>query len=174
MDVLVRPRRWAAFRACPPMLLAAALLSCGGAPFMRTQGAYISPEGDPDAGDFKGAKPVVVLEGEASYYADSLAGNHTANGERYDPRRRTAASRDLPFGSIVRVIRRDTGQHTLVRINDRGPFRRRKRILDLSRAAASDLDMLDRGVIQVRAEVLKLGPKKKKRSKKRSKPKKRR
>lgn len=100
-----------------------------------------------------------MLEGQATYYSDSLAGNHTSNGEVYDPGRRTAASRDLPFGSIVRVIRRDTGARVLVRINDRGPFGNRKRILDLSRAAAAELGMLRRGVAPVRAEVVVLGEK---------------
>ena len=100
---------------------------------------------------------MVVLEGQATYYSDSLAGNHTTNGDVYDPSRRTAASRDLPFESIVRVIRRDTGAQVLVRINDRGPFGSHKRILDLSRAAAADLHMLGRGVAPVRAEVLVLG-----------------
>jgi rare lipoprotein A len=95
-----------------------------------------------------------VLSGRASYYADSLAGNATASGEPYDPRALTAASRDLPFGTRVRVTRVDTGASVVVRINDRGPFRDRARILDLSRAAAERLDMIRAGVIDVRAEIL--------------------
>ena len=112
---------------------------------------------------YAGKQPVVVLAGKATYYSDSLAGNHTSNGEIYDPSRQTAASRDLPFGSVVRVIRRDTGASVLVRINDRGPFGNRKRILDLSRAAARELGMLGRGVVDVRAEVLHLGEQRKRR-----------
>lgn len=103
-------------------------------------------------------EPIDVLEGQASYYHDSLAGNHTANGEIYDPKRLTAAHRQLPFGSVVRVVREDTGRAVIVRINDRGPFGRRKRIIDLSRAAAQKLDMIHRGVAQVRVEILELGP----------------
>jgi len=95
-----------------------------------------------------------VLEGRASYYADSLAGNNTANGDVYDPTLHTAASRDLPFGTIVRVTRVDNGASTLVRVNDRGPFRDHSRILDLSRAAAEDVDMIRAGVIEIRAEIL--------------------
>ncbi|HMI92664.1 MAG TPA: septal ring lytic transglycosylase RlpA family protein [Polyangiales bacterium] len=132
-------------------------LGCGGSAFQRAQGARFSTIEDPDPAHYAGREPVVVLEGQATYYSDSLAGNHTANGEIYDPARRTAASRDLPFGSVVRVIRRDTGAQVTVRINDRGPFGKRARILDLSRAAAADLRMLGRGVAPVRAEVIVLG-----------------
>ncbi|MFK7990661.1 MAG: septal ring lytic transglycosylase RlpA family protein [Sandaracinaceae bacterium] len=95
-----------------------------------------------------------VLEGRASYYSDTLAGHTTANGETYDPGALTAASRDLPFGTRVRVIRVDTGETVTVRINDRGPFGDRRRILDLSRAAAEQLSMIRAGVVEIRAEVL--------------------
>ncbi len=92
--------------------------------------------------------------GRASYYADSLAGNATASGEPYEPSELTAASRDLPFGTRVRVTRVDTGASVVVRINDRGPFGDHGRILDLSRAAAERLDMIRAGVVEVRAEIL--------------------
>ena len=95
-----------------------------------------------------------VIEGRASYYSDSLAGNRTANGERYDPRALPAASRELPFGTMLRVTRVDTGASVIVRVNDRGPFGRRTRVLDLSRAAAERLGMIRAGVVSVRAEVL--------------------
>ena len=137
-------------------LLVSGSTACGSA-MMRSQGGHLSDVPDPDPDDYVGKEAEVVLEGKASYYADSLAGNYTANGDIYDPSRLTAASRDLPFGSIVRVTRRDTGAAVLVRINDRGPFRDRKRILDLSRAAAEQLGMLERGVVRIRAEVLVLG-----------------
>src|SRR5262245_48291514 len=89
-------------------LVCSMLAACGGNPAMRAQGARLSnvPDADPD--HYAGRKPVVVLVGKATWYSDSLAGNHTANGEVYDPSRKTAASRDLPFGSVVRVTRRDT------------------------------------------------------------------
>lgn len=97
---------------------------------------------------------VETLQGRASYYADSLAGNSTASGEPYDPSELTAASRDLPFGTRVRVTRVDTGASVVVRVNDRGPFGDRRRILDLSRAAAEQLDMIRAGVISIEAEIL--------------------
>jgi rare lipoprotein A len=99
-----------------------------------------------------------VLEGEASYYGDSLAGRHTANGERYDPRAFTAAHRTLPFGTIVRVVRTDTNAVVYVRVTDRGPFGSARRILDLSRAAAERLHMIRAGVARVRAEIVEYGP----------------
>jgi rare lipoprotein A len=98
-----------------------------------------------------------VLHGEASYYADSLAGLPTANGEAYDPRYFTAAHRTLPLGTVLRVTRVSTGDWVLVRVNDRGPFAGESRILDLSKVAARRLGMLRAGVVQVRAEVLEYG-----------------
>jgi rare lipoprotein A len=97
-----------------------------------------------------------VLLGKASYYADSLAGNRTASGEVYDPKAFTAAHRTLKFGTVVRVVRPDTGASVTVRITDRGPFagKRQGRIIDLSRAAAERLQMLRAGVVTVRVEVL--------------------
>jgi rare lipoprotein A len=102
------------------------------------------------------APAVRVLEGKAAYYSDALAGRPTASGEKYDPAQLTAAHRSLPFGSVVRVVRRDTGAVVYVRITDRGPFGDASRIIDLSRAAAEQLDMLRAGVVPVRAEVVEL------------------
>lgn len=100
---------------------------------------------------------VDVQYGKATYYGESLAGNHTANGEIFEPSRFTAAHRALPFGTVVRVVRLDTGAHTYVRINDRGPFGDSRRIIDLAKVAASRLDMLRAGVVNVRVEILRWG-----------------
>ena len=91
--------------------------------------------------------------GTASYYADSLAGRPTASGEPYDPRALTAAHRTLPFGTIVEVTRED-GRKVVVRVNDRGPFGRKERILDLSRAAAEQLGIVRAGVAKVTIRVI--------------------
>ena len=91
--------------------------------------------------------------GKASYYADSLAGNHTANGERYDPKLLTAAHKKLPFGTIVDVTRTDTRATVRVRINDRGPFAA-GRIIDLSRRAAESIDMIRAGVVDVELRIV--------------------
>lgn len=102
--------------------------------------------------------PLSKQLGTASYYADALAGNRTASGEPYSIHRFTAAHRSLPFGTLVRVVNAASGRSVLVIINDRGPFGRKNRIIDLSRAAAEKLAILTRGVAQVRVEVLRLGP----------------
>ncbi len=87
--------------------------------------------------------------GLASYYADRFHGRPTASGEPYDRRALTAAHRRLPFGSVVQVTHLENGRSVVVRINDRGPFVR-GRVIDLSYAAAKDLGMLRRGVVEVR------------------------
>lgn len=93
--------------------------------------------------------PSFLGEGLASYYGPGLAGNLTANGERFDPHKLTAAHRKLPFGTCVRVKNLANGLEVHVRINDRGPYAG-KRIIDLSKAAALKLGMEDRGVTRVR------------------------
>lgn len=106
---------------------------------------------------FADARVLSVLHGKAAYYADKFTGRKTASGERYDPKRFTAAHRRLPFGSVVRVTRKDGGQQTFVRINDRGPYGDSRRIIDLAKVAADRLDMTRAGVADVRVEVLRLG-----------------
>jgi rare lipoprotein A (peptidoglycan hydrolase) len=96
-----------------------------------------------------------VLNGYASYYADSLSGNPTASGAPYDPDLFSAAHRTLPFGTRLRVARTDVAAPPVcVTVNDRGPFRGRRRIVDLSRRAAEALDMVAKGVVPVRVDVL--------------------
>jgi rare lipoprotein A len=90
--------------------------------------------------------------GLATYYARSLAFHRTASGERYDPNLLTAAHRTLPFGTRVEVRRAD-GRSVVVRINDRGPFRR-GRIIDLSERAAAAIGLLRDGVAEVELRVL--------------------
>lgn len=91
--------------------------------------------------------------GEASYYGSRHAGLRTASGERYNPNAMTAAHRTLPFGTRVRVTNLDNRRSLVVRINDRGPFRR-GRIIDVSRKAAEGLGMIRSGVAPVRIESL--------------------
>jgi rare lipoprotein A len=98
-------------------------------------------------------------EGLASQYAQRMAGRRTASGDTYRPGALTAAHRNLPFGTRVRVTRINlTGSiiagPVVVRINDRGPFDR-SLIIDLSEAAAQALDMRDE-VARVRLEVIEL------------------
>jgi rare lipoprotein A len=85
--------------------------------------------------------------GHASWY--SLPANITANGERMDPNELTAAHRSLPFGTRVLVENLSNGRSVVVRINDRGPFIG-GRIIDLSKAAAASIGMIDTGTAKVR------------------------
>ena len=97
--------------------------------------------------------PVVdIQEGEASYYADSLHGNPTASGEPYDKNALTAAHLELAFGTRVNVTYLKTGQSVEVVINDRGPYAKH-RIIDLSRAAAARIGLIEDGHGQVRLEI---------------------
>ena len=89
-----------------------------------------------------------VERGGASWYGLRFHGRRTANGERYDMNAFTAAHKTLPFGTMVRVKSLVNGREVLVRITDRGPFIR-NRVIDLSRAAAVELDMLSLGFKQV-------------------------
>lgn len=101
--------------------------------------------------------PDATVEGEASWVSDKLAGRPMANGEPYDPAALTAANRSLPLGCWVRVTRLDgprAGASVQLRITDRGPFGKRRRILDVSRAAAKQLDLLRAGRGWVRLERL--------------------
>lgn len=91
--------------------------------------------------------------GFASYYGNEFHGNPTASGELYDRNALTAAHRELPFGTQVRVLNMETGDHVVVRINDRGPHDE-ERILDVSEKAAKKLGLFDTGVARVRVEVL--------------------
>lgn len=92
-------------------------------------------------------------EGVASWYGEPFHGRRTASGEIYDMEAMTAAHPWLPFGSVVRVESRADGRSAVVRINDRGPFRR-GRIIDLSRAAAREIGLLGPGTGRVRLVLL--------------------
>ncbi|WP_408339078.1 septal ring lytic transglycosylase RlpA family protein [Paraburkholderia sp. RL17-337-BIB-A] len=91
--------------------------------------------------------------GRASWYGRGFHGRRTANGERYDMHAMTAAHRTLPLGSYVRVTNPATSRSVIVRINDRGPYAR-GRVIDLSMAAASALDMRHAGTARVKIEGL--------------------
>ena len=102
------------------------------------------------------ADPLTTLRakiGQASWYGGEFAKRRTANGERFDPSGMTGAHRTLPLGTMVRVTNLRNGRSVLVRITDRGPFRRGREI-DLSYGAARALGMAQRGVAQVKIERL--------------------
>jgi rare lipoprotein A len=92
-------------------------------------------------------------EGNASWYGIPFHGRHASNGEIYDMYKLTAAHRTLPFETMVRVTNLSNGKSTVVRITDRGPFVD-NRIIDLSLAAAREIESVGSGVVPVRVEVL--------------------
>lgn len=92
-------------------------------------------------------------EGEASFYARSLQGSKMANGEAYKHSAMTAAHRKLPLGTKVEVVNDDNDSSVVVEITDRGPYAH-NRIIDLSRAAAKELDFIQEGKTDVEIEVV--------------------
>lgn len=94
-----------------------------------------------------------VEEGVASWYGPGFHGKATASGETYNQYAMTAAHKILPLGTRVRVTHLGNGKSVLVRVNDRGPFVD-DRVIDLSRAAATRLDMMGKGTGRVRVQSL--------------------
>jgi len=97
---------------------------------------------------------VFEQEGIASYYGKKFHGRKTASGERFDMHKLTAAHKTLPFGTMVEVTHIRNGKKVVVRINDRGPFKK-GRIIDLSYAAAKKIGIIKSGLAQVRIRVVK-------------------
>ncbi|MGL4478380.1 MAG: septal ring lytic transglycosylase RlpA family protein, partial [Aeromonas veronii] len=92
-------------------------------------------------------------EGTASWLSPDLDGQKTANGDVLDSKLFSAAHRNLPIPSYVRVTNLDNGLETIVRVNDRGPFNS-PRLIDLSYAAAKQLEMVGSGEARVRLELI--------------------
>ena len=101
-------------------------------------------------------KILLTLEGIVSYYAHDFHGRQTSNGETYDMNGLTAAHRNFPFGTRVRVTNLENNKTVIVRVNDRGPFKE-GRIMDLSLGAAKEIDLILNGTARVRLEVLDWG-----------------
>jgi rare lipoprotein A len=95
-----------------------------------------------------------LFRGMASYYGNEFQGRKTANGERYDKNELSGAHRTLPFGTMVRVRNTANDRSVVIRINDRGPWKE-SRVLDVSFAAAQELDMTRSGTASVEVTVLK-------------------
>ncbi|MDR3325456.1 MAG: septal ring lytic transglycosylase RlpA family protein [Spirochaetaceae bacterium] len=91
-------------------------------------------------------------EGLASWYGAEFAGRPTASGELFDPELLTAAHLTLPFGTVLTVTNLNNNNQVQVKVNDRGPFVK-SRIIDVSRAAAERLGIVEIGTAQVRLEM---------------------
>ncbi len=92
----------------------------------------------------------------ASYYAEDFHGKKTSNGENFNMNSLTCAHKSLPFDTILKVTNISNGKSVEVRVNDRGPFVLDREI-DLSKAAATQLDMIGKGTIKVKLEIVKKG-----------------
>lgn len=122
----------------------------------------VQPEPTPEAEPEPSPEPTVeesqergsfIAEGNASFYGARFHGRKTASGAIFNKHAMTAAHRNLPFGTRVRVTHVHNGRSVVVTINDRGPFVK-SRIIDVSRAAAEQLGMVQQGVARVRLERL--------------------
>jgi len=109
----------------------------------------------------EGAAKTDLLRGIASWYGSVLNGHRTASGERFNMYAMTACHPTLPFGTQVRVVDLNTKKSVVVRINDRGVLSE-GRIIDLSYAAAQELNITKAGLAPVALEVISLGPTRKK------------
>jgi rare lipoprotein A len=92
-------------------------------------------------------------QGIASWYGERFHGRQTASGEIYDMDAMTAAHPTLPFGTVLQVVNLDNGRTVRVRVNDRGPYAG-GRVLDLSRRAARELEMVGPGTARVHMTVV--------------------
>lgn len=98
----------------------------------------------------------IIGSGIASWYGPNFHGKLTANGETYDMNAYTAAHKTLPFNTVLQVDNVENGKSVMVRINDRGPYSA-NRIIDLSRRAAEELDMIGSGTASVRLMLIREG-----------------
>jgi rare lipoprotein A len=108
-----------------------------------------------------------IQKGHAAFYGEHWRGRKTASGERFNPDKLTAAHRRLPFGTVVLVTNQRNGRSVKVRINDRGPYGKRKRVIDVTTAAAKELGMIRSGVAPVTIEIVSRPAKKVRRRKRR-------
>jgi rare lipoprotein A len=100
------------------------------------------------------ADPWHSEKGLASYYSQGFEGRKTASGERFSTTEMTAAHRKLPLGTKVMVENLETGEKTEVKITDRGPYANpQRRIIDLSKAAANSIGLVEQGVGSVRVTI---------------------
>ena len=100
---------------------------------------------------------LAVALGEATYYADRFEGRRTASGIVFSNSRMYAAHLRYPFGTIVRVTNLRNNKSVILEVVDRGPYGSDRTIIDVSRRAAEELDMIRAGRVPVRVEVLDWG-----------------
>lgn len=137
------------------LLFCCLLCSTTGLAQMKSEGKTIASESGGTTSSDQKRKSVKarVLYGTASYYADKFNGRQTANGNIYSHDKYTAACNVLPLGTWIRVTNLRNNYAVIVQINDR-LHPKNKRIVDLSKVAATKLGYIKRGLTQVKVEVL--------------------
>jgi rare lipoprotein A len=98
----------------------------------------------------------ILQTGTASWYGPGFQGRLTSSRDRFDQNKMTAAHRTLPFNTIIEVVNLENDKSVEVLINDRGPYSR-NRIIDLSKAAAEEIDMIDKGTTEVELILVEAG-----------------
>ncbi len=136
-------------RRLPVLLLALALLASCSSSRGVSKGAR-APKGT------TAPRNTYTQTGLGSYYANKFAGRATASGTIYRPNDMTAAHNTLPFGTLIRVTNTRNGRSVDVTVTDRGPHTKGY-IVDVSRRAAVQLDIIEAGVVPVQLVVLKAG-----------------
>jgi rare lipoprotein A len=129
------------------LLLVAFVIGCAGTT------RYSQPSSTEDQNKIPASLSSFHQTGMASYYAKEFDGRTTANGERFDLHDLTAAHQTLPFNTRVRVTNLSNNLSVVVRINDRGPFKK-NRIIDLSFAAAEKIGLIGPGTAKVEIELI--------------------
>lgn len=134
------------------------ITACSSAPRFTTKST--EAEIIEDLSEYENLTPLEITYGTASYYADKYHGRITYSGEIFDMNKISAAHISYPMNTIVRVTNLSNNKSIILRINDRMPLFK-DRIIDLSYAAAKELDFVREGLTQVKIEVLKWGDGKK-------------
>ena len=128
-------------------------------PVATARPATVAAASAPTASPAVAVAPLALetVTGEAAYYARKIEGRRTASGVPFRNAEMMAAHRHYPFGTVLRVTNTSNQRSVDVTVVDRGPFGRRARILDLSRAAAERLGYIREGHADVKVEVLSWG-----------------
>jgi rare lipoprotein A (peptidoglycan hydrolase) len=153
---MIRSHRYGTAQSTGGMMLLLVLSACSGLLDRKemSPSVLMAPEPVPPPPHVKDQlpkpeSPVVEQIGIASWYGPGFHGQETASGERFDQNQLTAAHRTLPLGTTAVVTNLETGKSVKVKITDRGPYVKGRKI-DLSRAAARKLGMTKKGVTKVK------------------------
>lgn len=148
---------FAPFSAIIVVIFISSILYCASAPRYTRNKRAVRPSSKLNTKSNKVSGKTVSghhsLQGVASYYGPGFHGKKTASGEQFNMYGLTAAHKTLPFNTKVLVKNLDNGKSVIVRINDRGPYKK-GRIIDLSTAAAKEIGLTGTGTAKVKLKIL--------------------